>query len=187
MPGIKAVVAVDSFKGSLTSLEAGEAVRRGLIKACPDAEVTVIPLADGGEGTVDSIAPYVGGLTKTLPVKGPLGKIMESSYIYEPASKTAYIEMAKAAGLTLLSEDERDPYLTTTYGVGELMKDAILSGARKLIICIGGSATNDGGAGMLQALGAKLLDKDGNEIKLGAIGLKEFCVRTAEGRFAKSM
>lgn len=187
MPGIKAVVAVDSFKGSLTSLEAGEAVRRGLIKACPDAEVTVIPLADGGEGTVDSIAPYVGGLTKTLSVRGPLGKITEASYIYEPVSRAAYIEMAKAAGLTLLSEDERDPYLTTTYGVGELMKDAILSGARKLIICIGGSATNDGGAGMLQALGAKLLDKDGNEIKLGAIGLKDLYEADFTGLIGKDV
>ena len=187
MPGLKAIVAVDSFKGSLTSLEAGEAVRRGLIKACPDAEVTVIPLADGGEGTVDSIAPYVDGITKTLSVRGPLGKMTEAAYIYEPVSRTAYIEMAKAAGLTLLSEDERDPYLTTTYGVGELMKDAVLSGSRKLVICIGGSATNDGGAGMLQALGAKLLDKDGNEIKPGAIGLKDLCEADFSGLIGRDV
>ena len=173
MSGMKAVVAVDSFKGSLTSLEAGNAVERGILSACPDADVTVLPLADGGEGTIDSIAPYIGGITKNLTVTGPLGKPVEASYIYEPLSRTAYIEMAKAAGLTLLKEDERDPYLTTTYGVGELMKDAVLNGAEKLVICIGGSATNDGGAGMLQALGARFRDKNGNEIKLGAIGLKD--------------
>ena len=173
MKTIKAVVAVDSFKGSLTSMEAGEAVKRGILRACPDAEVTVLPLADGGEGTIDAIAPFTGGISRTIPVSDPLGRQREASYILDPDNRTAYIEMAKAAGLTLLKEDERDPYLTTTFGVGELMKDAIMSGADKLVICIGGSATNDGGAGMLQALGAKLLDKDGNEIKQGAIGLKD--------------
>ena len=173
MSKIRAVVAVDSFKGSLTSVEAGEAVKRGILRTCPDADVTVIPLADGGEGTVDAIAPYIGGMTETIPVTDPLGRQIEASYIIDPDSKTAYIEMAKASGLTLLSEDERDPYLTTTYGVGELMRDAVLSGAEKLVICIGGSATNDGGAGMLQALGAKFTDKDGSEIKQGAIGLRD--------------
>ena len=175
MSGIKAVVAVDSFKGSLTSIEAGNAVKRGILSACPDAEVTVLPLADGGEGTIDSIAPFICGITKTISVSDPLGRPIEASYIIDSVSKSAYIEMAKAAGLTLLKEDERDPYLTTTYGVGELMKDAVLNGAEKLVICIGGSATNDGGAGMLQALGAKLLDKDGNEITRGARGLKDLC------------
>ena len=173
MSGMKAVVAVDSFKGSLTSLEAGEAVKRGILRACPDADVTVLPLADGGEGTIDSIAQFICGITKTISVSDPLGRPIEASYIIDSVSKSAYIEMAKAAGLTLLKEDERDPYLTTTYGVGELMKDAIDNGAEKLVICIGGSATNDGGAGMLQALGARLLDKDGNDIRHGAIGLKD--------------
>lgn len=173
MKTFKAVAAVDSFKGSLTSLEAGEAVKRGILRACPDAEVTVLPLADGGEGTIDSIAPFIGGISKTIPVSDPLGRKIEASYIFDTESRTAYIEMAKAAGLTLLKEDERDPYLTTTFGVGELMRDAIANGAEKLVICIGGSATNDGGAGMLQALGARLLDKDGNDIRLGAAGLKD--------------
>ena len=171
----RVVAAVDSFKGSLTSQEAGEAVKRGILRACPDAEVTVLPLADGGEGTIDSIAPFVGGTTKTIPVSDPLGRQIRASYVYVSDSRTAYIEMAKAAGLTLLKERERDPYLTTTYGVGELMKDSIAGGAEKLVICIGGSATNDGGAGMLQALGAKLLDKDGNDIRPGAAGLKDLC------------
>lgn len=172
---MKVVVAVDSFKGSLTSIEAGNAVKRGILRACPVAEVTVLPLADGGEGTIDSIAPFLCGITRTIPVSDPLGRKTEASYIFDPESRTAYIEMAKAAGLTLLKEDERDPYLTTTYGVGEFMKDAVTNGAERLVICIGGSATNDGGAGMLQALGAKLLDKDGNEITRGARGLKDLC------------
>ena len=102
MSGIKAVVAVDSFKGSLTSLEAGEAVKRGILSACPDADVTVLPLADGGEGTIDSIAPFICGITKTISVSDPLGRPIEASYIIDSVSKSAYIEMAKAAGLTLL-------------------------------------------------------------------------------------
>ena len=108
---MKVVVAVDSFKGSLTSIEAGNAVKRGILRACPDAEVTVLPLADGGEGTIDSIAPFICGITKTISVSDPLGRPIEASYIIDSVSKSAYIEMAKAAGLTLLKEDERDPYL----------------------------------------------------------------------------
>ena len=170
---MKVVVAMDSFKGSLTSLEAGNAVREGILAACPDAEVTVLPLADGGEGTIDAIAPFIGGITKTVTVTGPLGTPVDADYIFEPASKTAYIEMAKASGLMLADPEHRNPYLTTTYGTGELIKNAIGNGAEKLVICIGGSATNDGGAGMLQALGAKLTDKGGNDICHGSIGLKD--------------
>lgn len=178
---MKAAVLMDSFKGSMTSFEAGNAVRNGILSACPDAEVIVLPLADGGEGTVDAIAPFVGGVERKLTVTGPLGKPVQASYILVPEEKTAYIEMAKAAGLTLLTEDERDPYVTTTYGVGELIKDAIANGARSLVICIGGSATNDGGAGMLQALGAKFLEKAGNEIRCGASGLKDICSADLSG------
>ena len=170
---MKVVVSMDSFKGSLTSLEAGNAVRNGILKACPDAEVTVLPLADGGEGTIDAIAPYINGITRKLTVTGPLNTPVDAEYIYEPESRTAYIEMAKASGLTLITPEERNPFLTTTYGTGELMKDAILKGSENLIICIGGSATNDGGSGMLQALRAKLTDEHGNEISRGAIGLEK--------------
>ena len=170
---MKAVAAMDSFKGSMTSLEAGNAVKDGILSACPSAEVTVIPLADGGEGTIDAIAPFVGGVVRSVTVTGPLGAPVEASYIFVPSTGTAYIEMAKAAGLTLLEESERDPYNATTYGVGELMKDALENGARELVICIGGSATNDGGAGLLQALGAKFLDKSGADIPRGCIGLKD--------------
>ena len=170
---MKVTVAMDSFKGSLTSLEAGNAVKNGILEVCPDAEVTVIPLADGGEGTIDALAPYIHGISKTIMVRGPLGNAVEADYVFEPVEKCAYIEMAKASGLTLVKPDERDPYRASTYGTGELIKDAILCGAQKLVICIGGSATNDGGAGMLQALGARLTDSNGDEIMPGAIGLKD--------------
>ena len=169
---MKAVIAMDSFKGSLTSLEAGNAVREGILAACPDADVSVLPLADGGEGTIDAIAPYVNGEIRNLTVCGPLGNPVDSYYIFDPVSRTAYIEMAKASGLTLIDESRRDPYNATSYGTGELILDAVNSGANKLVICIGGSATNDGGAGMLQALGVRFLDVSGNEIQRGAIGLK---------------
>lgn len=170
---MKVVATMDSFKGSLTSFEAGNAVRRGILKVCPDADVTVLPLADGGEGTIDAIAPFVNGISRTVTVTGPLGSPVCASYVYSSVNGTAYIEMAKASGLTLVEKDKRNPLISTTYGVGELMKDAIERGVRKLVICIGGSATNDGGAGMLQALGARLTDSSGNDISKGAAGLKD--------------
>lgn len=170
---MKVTVAMDSFKGSLSSLEAGEAVKRGILKACPEADITVLPLADGGEGTLDCIAPYIGGEEVRLTVAGPLGKTVESSYVFDRENETAYVEMAKASGLTLISEEERDPYLATSYGTGELIRDAVEKGASTICVFIGGSASNDGGAGMLQALGAKLLDAEGNEIRRGAVGLKD--------------
>ena len=169
---MKIVAAMDSFKGSLTSLEAGNAVRDGILAACSDADVTVLPLADGGEGTIDSIAPYVNGEIRKLTVCGPLGDPVDSYYIFDRPSKTAYIEMAKASGLTLIDESRRDPYNATSYGTGELISDAVNNGAKKLVICIGGSATNDGGVGMLQALGGRFMDTSGNEICRGATGLK---------------
>lgn len=170
---MKVAVLMDSFKGSMTSLEAGNAVKKGILSVYPDAEVSVFPLADGGEGTIGSIAPFIGGIEKELTVTGPSGKKISASYFYVPSDQCAYIEMAKTCGLTLLEECEKDPFTTTTYGVGELIRDAVNGGAKTLVICIGGSATNDGGAGMLQALGAKFLDKNGHEISLGCKGLKD--------------
>ena len=184
---MKVVVAMDSFKGSLTSMEAGEAVKRGILRACPDAEVTVLPLADGGEGTVDAIAPFVNGITKNLTVTGPRAFPIKTKYIYSSDSRTAYIEMAESAGLTLIPPEKRNPYFTSTYGVGEVMKDAIRNGAEKLVICIGGSATNDGGAGMLQALGASLTDKNGDEIRFGALGLRDLCAVDLSGLITKNI
>ena len=170
---MKITVAMDSFKGSLTSLEAGNAVKCGILKVCPDAEVTVVPLADGGEGTIDALMPFIHGTPKTITVTGPLGGAVKADYVFEPFEKCAYIEMAKASGLTLIKPEEQDPYRASTYGTGELIRDAIQNGAEKLVICIGGSATNDGGAGMLRALGARLTDRNGNDILPGAIGLKD--------------
>ena len=164
---------MDSFKGSLTSLEAGYAVRRGILRACPDAEVDVLPLADGGEGTLESIAPVIGGETVELTVTGPAGTPVEASYIYAASDDSAYIEMARASGLTLVPDDLRDPLTATTYGTGELISDAVRKGAHKIFVFIGGSATNDGGSGLLQAIGVKLKDMNGNDIGRGAAGLRD--------------
>ncbi len=164
---------MDSFKGSLTSLEAGYAVRRGILRACPDAEVDVLPLADGGEGTLESIAPVIGGETVELTVTGPAGTPVEASYIYAASDDSAYIEMARASGLTLVPEKLRDPLTATSYGTGELISDAVRKGAHKIFVFIGGSATNDGGSGLLQAIGVKLKDMNGNDIGHGAAGLRD--------------
>lgn len=166
----KIVAALDSFKGSLSSLDAGEAVAKGILRADPSAEVRVLPLADGGEGTVDALVYGCGGEYVTARVCDPLGRPVDARYGILP-DHVAVIEMAAAAGLTLLSEEERDPKKTTTYGVGEIIRDALRRGCRKMILGIGGSATNDGGVGMLQALGFAFLDSAGQDIPRGAEGL----------------
>ena len=156
----KVVIAIDSFKGSLSSIEAGNAAKEGILKACPSAEVKVCPLADGGEGTVEALVTGMGGEMQFLTVTGPLGERVKSSYGMIRESKTAVIEMAAAAGITLVPQEQRNPLYTTTYGVGELIRDAIGKGCRHFIIGIGGSSTNDGGMGMLQALGFSFQNKD---------------------------
>lgn len=168
---MKVVVAMDSFKGSLTSLAAGEAAREGILRADPAAEVLVRPLADGGEGTVEALVSGMGGRLRTVRVTGPLGEGVDCAY--GVLGDTAVIEMAGAAGLPLVPAEERDPLRTTTYGVGEVIADAIAQGCRRFLVGIGGSATNDGGAGMLQALGFGLLDAEGRDIPRGAQGLKK--------------
>ena len=168
---MKVVVAIDSFKGSLTSLEAGNAVREGVLKAHKDAEVVIRPLADGGEGTVEALAIGLGGEMIEAEVTGPLGERVLAKYCIVKGS-TAVIEMAQAAGLPLVPADKRDPMFTTTYGVGELILDAIKRGCRSFIVGIGGSATNDGGTGMLSALGFDFLDQNGEKIAWGARGLE---------------
>ena len=170
---MKVVVAIDSLKGSLSSIEAGEAIKSGVLKVLPDAEVCVRPLADGGEGTVEALALGMGGKLETVEVTGPLGKKVNCVYGILEHSKTAIMEMSGAAGITLVPDAERNPMHTTTYGVGEVIKDAISKGCRHFIVGIGGSATNDGGIGMLQALGYGMLDKDGKQVPFGAKGLKE--------------
>ncbi|HGD0772902.1 TPA: glycerate kinase [Streptococcus agalactiae] len=170
---MKVVVAIDSLKGSLSSLEAGNAIKESINEVIPGADVEVHPLADGGEGTVEALTLGMGGTIETIPVKGPIGEKVHASYGIIPQRQLAIIEMAAAAGITLIATEERNPLHTTTYGVGEMIKDAISKGCRHFIIGIGGSATNDGGAGMLQALGYALLDKDNQEISLGAQGLAD--------------
>ena len=170
---MKVVVAIDSLKGSLSSLEAGEAIKSGVLKAMPKAEVCVRPLADGGEGTVEALALGMGGKLVTTHVTGPLGEPVDCIYGILEKSNTAIIEMSGAAGITLVPDSKRNPLHTTTYGVGEVIKDAISKGCRHFIVGIGGSATNDGGIGMLQALGYGMLDKEGNQVPFGAKGLKE--------------
>ena len=168
---MKIVVAIDSFKGSLSSLEAGNAVKEAALKIDENIEVSVSPLADGGEGTVEALSSGLGGEMITISVTGPLLQKVDANYCILK-DKTAVIEMASASGITLVNTEERNPLNTTTYGVGELITDAIARGCRNFIIGIGGSATNDGGFGMLSALGYKFLDKNGNEIPLGAKGLE---------------
>lgn len=170
---MKVVAAIDSLKGSLTSLEAGEAIRNGIRRAMPDAEVCVRPLADGGEGTVEALVMGMGGRMEKVVVTGPLGKPVECVYGILEESGTAIVEMSGAAGIILVPEQERNPMNTTTYGVGEVIKDAVDKGCRRFIVGIGGSATNDGGIGMLQALGYGMLNANGNQVAFGAKGLEE--------------
>lgn len=168
---MKITVAIDSFKGSLSSLEAGCAARDGIMRVYPDAEVFIRPVADGGEGTVDALVRGLNGKKQLVLVSDPLGRKITAEYGI--AEKTAIIEMSAAAGITLISDSERNPLNTTTYGVGEIILDAYKKGCRNFIIGIGGSATNDGGIGMLQALGFKMQDKNGNDVAQGAKGLKD--------------
>ena len=166
------LIAIDSFKGSLSSMQAGQAAAEGIKRVYPDAEIVVRPIADGGEGTVDALVSGMGGEMQYIPVTGPLGQTVEAAYgiIYE--SRTAIIEMSAAAGITLVPATERNPMNTTTYGVGEIIMDAIRKGCRNFVVGIGGSATNDGGFGMLQALGFEFLDSEGSPIPLGGKGLE---------------
>ena len=177
---VKIVAALDSFKGSISSHEAGEAVVQGLLRVYPDAQARVLPLADGGEGTADALILGCGGERITKRVSDPLGRPIHASYGILPDG-IAVIEMAGAAGLPLLTPEERDPMRTTTYGVGELILDAIARGCRNFILGIGGSATNDGGVGMLQALGFAFFDESGNQIPRGATGLAKLSKIVTDG------
>jgi len=168
----KAVIAIDSFKGSLTSIEAGNAAAEGIRRVFPDADIVIRPVSDGGEGTVEALVSGLNGKYIETQVNDPLGRRITAKYGILP-DNTAVIEMAAASGLTLLSEAERDPMHTTTYGTGEMILNAIKQGCRNFIIGIGGSATNDGGIGCLQALGFGMLDKDDRQVGYGAEGLSQ--------------
>ena len=167
------VIAIDSFKGSLSSLEAGESAANGIKKVYPDATTVIRPLADGGEGTVDALVAGCGGKMTTVSVTGPLGETVSCQYGIVSATKTAIIEMAVAAGITLVPPQKKNPLHTTTYGVGEIIADAVKRGCRHFLIGIGGSATNDGGIGMLQALGYEFRDNNGQPVPFGANGLSK--------------
>lgn len=182
---MKVTVAIDSLKGSLTSMEAGYAISEGITRVFPDAEVCVRPLADGGEGTVDALVKGMDGIYKKVKVTGPLGEKVEATYGIIEETKTAIMEMSQAAGITLVPDEKRNPLYTTTYGVGEMIIDAIQNGCRRFIVGIGGSATNDGGVGMLQALGYQFTNALGEEIADGARGLKELKVISDENVLPK--
>ncbi len=168
---MKVAIAVDSFKGSLSTYEAGTAVSLGIKRALPLAEVFLFPIADGGEGSAEVIIGANHGEWKEVRVKNPLGRYIEARYGIIRDKKTAVIEIAAAAGITLIAAKERNPMLTTTYGVGELIKDAIAEGCTSFIVGLGGSATNDGGIGMLSALGFEFLDEQGKPVPFGGEGL----------------
>ena len=170
---MRAVIAIDSLKGSLSSIEAGQAIAEGIRKADAKADVVIRPLADGGEGTVEALVCGMTGTLQHVKVTGPLGESVVCEYGIIAETKTAVIEMSGAAGITLVPDAKKNPLYTTTYGVGEVIRDAIEKGCRRFIVGIGGSATNDGGIGMLQALGYGFLNKDGQQVPFGAIGLKE--------------
>lgn len=170
---MKVVVAIDSLKGSLSSIEAGNTIKSAILSVKPDASVIVKPLADGGEGTTDAFIEGLGGEKTELSVTGPLGAPVNAYYGYLPQTNTAIMEMASAAGITLIPENEKNPLLATTYGVGEMIRHAIGKGCRNFIIGIGGSATNDGGIGMLKALGYSFLDENGQDIGEGGQALSK--------------
>lgn len=160
---MKVVIAIDSLKGSLSSMEAGMAIKDGILAAKPDAEVIVKPLADGGEGTTDALIEGMNGERIDLTVTGPMHTPVDAYYGYLKDTNTAVMEMASAAGITLVPDSEKNPLLATSYGVGEMINDAIQRGCRNFIIGIGGSVTNDGGIGMLKALGVRFLDENGED------------------------
>lgn len=164
---MKIVIAPDSYKESLSAVEVAQAIEKGFREIFPDAEYISVPVADGGEGTVDAMIGATQGSKMTATVTGPLGEPVTACWGMSGDGKTAFIEMAEASGLALVPVDKRNPLVTTSRGTGELILRALDNGARNIIIGIGGSATNDGGAGMVQALGAKLVDATGKEISPG--------------------
>lgn len=168
---MKIVIAPDSFKGSLSAVEAADSIKKGIKKAFPAAETVLLPIADGGEGTMETLVVATGGSRKHVSVTGPLGEAVEAEYGVLGDGETCVIEMASASGLACIASDKLNPRLATTYGTGELIKQALDDGFQSFILAIGGSATNDGGAGMLQALGMKLLEEEGKEISFGGAEL----------------
>lgn len=187
---MKIIISPDSFKGSLSAIESAKAIEKGIKKVYLNAETHLLPVADGGEGTMETLVAVTKGKMKEVIVTDPLGRKVKAAYGILGDGKTCVIEIASASGLGHVPNEKLDPLKATTYGTGELIKEALNDGFTSFILALGGSATNDGGAGMLQALGAKLLDKNGEEVKWGGgnlgniqkIDLAEFDtrIRTSE-------
>lgn len=169
----KIVIAPDSFKGSLCAIDASQAIRAGIEKYSTQFELIEIPMADGGEGTLDSLISNGRGKYVAVEVKDPLGRSIQASYGVMPEKQLAIIELARASGIELMKQEELNPMVTSTYGTGQLIKHALDAGYRSFIITLGGSATNDGGSGLLQALGMKLLDRNGKSVSCGGQGLAQ--------------
>lgn len=188
---LKIVIAPDSFKGSISAMDAAKAIEKGVKRAGANIETVLIPVADGGEGTLESLVAATGGRKVPLEVVGPLGLPVQAEYGWLGDGKTCVIEMASASGLCLVPDEQKNPLLTTTFGTGELIRSALDEGCRQFILAIGGSATNDGGIGMLQALGLKLLDASGKRVghsggeldKIASIDDTDWDSRIAESTF----
>lgn len=171
----RVVVASDSFKGCLTSLQVADAVEAGVKSVCPSCEVVKLPVADGGEGTVQALSAAMNGEIVSVTVKDPLGRSVSASYAVISETGTAVIEVSAASGLTLLSPQERNPLAASSYGSGLLISDALSRGCRNFLMCIGGSAVNDAGMGMLSALGFRFLDEDGNRLEGCGADMAKVC------------
>jgi glycerate kinase len=167
----RVLVAPDSFKGSLSAVQAAEAMERGVLAAWPDARVVKVPIADGGEGTVDALVTATQGRFESRTVRGPLGRPVEARWGVLGDGRTAVIEMAAASGITLVPEGRRDPRVASTFGTGQLIRAALDEGFRRIVVGIGGSATNDGGSGMAKALGVRFVDGRGETLPEGGAAL----------------
>lgn len=182
---MKVLVAPNAFKGSLSCSDAARALARGVRAVLKDAEIVEIPVADGGDGLIDSLKAAMGGELVSAPARGPLGERRRASYLWNPAKKLAVIEMARASGLALVPTGKRRPMDATSRGTGDLIRDAVRRGARTVIVGMGGTASSDGGAGMARALGARLLDCDGRELPDGAADLHRLC--SVDARAVRSL
>jgi glycerate kinase len=171
----RVVVASDSFKGCLSSLQVADAVEAGVKSVCPSCEVVKLAVADGGEGTVQALSDAMNGEIVSILVKDPLGREVSASYAMIREKETAVIEVSAASGLTLLSPQERNPLAASSYGSGQIISDALSRGCRNFLMCIGGSAVNDAGMGMLSALGFRFLDEEGNRLEGSGADMSEVC------------
>ena len=182
---MKIVIAPQTFKGSISALDAARAMRDGVSRAAPDAEIALVPVADGGDGTLETLVEGSGGEIRSIEVTGPLGERRAAEWGAMGDRRTAVIEMARTSGLALVPDADRNPLVTTTFGLGEAIASALDAGFRRFIIGIGGSATNDAGAGMSQALGVRLLDRAGADLPHGGAALANLCAIDMSGLDAR--